>query len=917
MIARGLYALVLRLVPRSLRQRAGAEMRATFEARLAAERSAVRRAGAVLHELGGLMRVAVEARTGARVDDRRMDERKRRLSMLETMRQDVTIALRSMRRSPGFTATALLSLALGVGATAAVFGAIANLLLDPLPVEQPDELAVVYWNRDADLQLRQLNSSGYTDPADGQRYQSNFSHPLFRALRDADTGADVFAFTYVRNASLRVGTEPPAVGGGLLVDGGYFVALRPRLILGRGLTEADDRADAPLVAVLSHGEWQRAFGGARDALGKTIRVNGVPATVVGVTAAEFEGVSRGGFFPRTEVTLPLSAQPLIAPQWSAEGGSLFASENVFWLRLMARVPDAQDRAVASSRLAAALRRAPSPVNEGEGAPAMVLLAPGARGPEAPAADTARLLWILLGAVGLVLLIVCVNLASLMLARGVSRERDIAVRRALGSGRGRIMQHTLIEGLVLSVLGTALGLLLVVAGSGVLTGVLSAGLGGWGPGGVIVRPQLDWRVLTFALAACVLTTLVFSLAPALRMAAVDPGAFLKHRVAGASGPRLTVARLLVGLQIAISVPLVTGAVLLLRTFSNLNSVDVGFDPRGLVMFQLDPGYTRIPEEQYADLYRSALQRLQAIPGVQSATLIENPFMSGVMSNTRVGVGAEEYRVYMNAVGPDFIPTMGLRLIAGRMPQAHEDAESPRVAALNETAARRIFGAESPLGRVMKMGDDDVRVVGVVSDSRYERQRGDVRPILYDAALQRPGWGGHSVVLRSELPLARLEPEIRSAISALNPDLPVPDVRTQLMQMERLLSRERVFAQLLTGLGLFALLLASIGLHGVTAYAVSRRTSEIGVRVAFGARPRQVLWLVLRQVALLAVMGAALGVPAAIVAGPVLGSLLFGVEPTEPLVIAASVTVMMAVAITAGLLPARTAARLDPMTALRRD
>ena len=653
---------------------------------------------------------------------------------------DVRHAVRGLRRAPAFALIATLSLALGIGANAAIFSAISTLLRDPLPVERPDELVVAYWKRAADLDISQIQSGYYIDPDGGAEYRTNFSYPLYRALRDAAADAGLCAFTFLRSLSIGIGDQPSAVANGLLVDDEYFATLRPGIALGRPLTAADNRPDAPLAVVLSHAFWRRAFGGDAAAIGRSIRLNGVPGEIVGVTAAGFDGLSRTGSFPLTDVTIPLSAQPVVYARWSSNGASLFTADDVFWLRVMGRVREQDSSAELTQRLAAAFRSVPSPVNEANGPPASLVLGPGAHGPQVADADTGRLLWMLLGVAGVVLLIACVNLAALMLARGVEREREVAVRRALGSGRLRLVGQSLVEGLVLAAAGTAVGLLLVVWARNALGALLSSALRTSSFGSVAVRIDVDPAVIVVGAALCIGATLLFGLLPALRLIFLDPAEFLKHRAAGQRGPKLTAGRALIALQIAASVPLVVGAALLLRTVTNLNSVELGFNPHGLVLFRLDPGYTRIPAERHTDLYVNLLQRLDEVPGVRYATLIENPLLSGLTSNSRVTVDGEEHNLYRNAVGPRFLETMGMRLIDGRMPDLRDRPGYPNVGAVNETAARQLFGGASPIGRTLAFGERVVMIVGVVSDSRYDRQRAPVRPTLYDAALQRPASGG---------------------------------------------------------------------------------------------------------------------------------------------------------------------------------
>jgi predicted permease len=430
-------------------------------------------------------------------------------------------------------------------------------------------------------------------------------------------------------------------------------------------------------------------------------------------------------------------------------------------------------------------------------------------------------------------------------------------------------------------------------------------------------HIDGAMLAMTAGVATVAAVSFGLWPALRLSRVDPGGYLKHHVVGAGTPKLTLGRALIALQIGASVPLVVGALLLLRTISNIGGISLGFDPQGIALFSLNPQFAGVEKDQYAALYRDVLREVEAVPGVLSATLIENPLMSGIISNNRITVDGEQRGIHMNAVGPRFFETMGMRLVAGRAPDLSDNADAPRVAAVNEAAVRELFGGTSPIGRLVRMGSRDIEIIGVVSDSRYERQRDDVPPTLFDAAFQRAGFGGHNVVVKTAVAPARLETAIRRAVAGVDGDLPVPELRTQNALLEQANGRERVLAQVLTIFGSFALLLASIGLHGVTAYSVSRRTNEIGVRVALGARPRQVQWLILRQVLILAGAGLAVGVPLALIAGPFVSALLYGVAPHDPVIISLAALGLLAVALGAGGLPARRAARFDPLDALRSE
>lgn len=830
---------------------------------------------------------------------------------------DLRYVLRVLRRSPGFTLVAVLSLAIGIGANTAMFGVVRTLLLTPLPVEAPSELKLLAWKRDGDFSINQNGSTNYRDPETGASLRSNFSYPIYRALHDAaPPDVQVFAFAFLRGVSVALGDQPAFAAGGALADGAYFPSLRVPMALGRGLAPADDTPAAPLVAVLSHAFWMRAFGGDPSVLGRTVRVNGVAAEIVGVSAKGFKGLSMGGFFPQTEITLPLSSQPRVYRRLS-DDESVFTSDDMFWLRLMARVPVDEPVARVQQSMAAAMRSVPSPLVGGDGYAPELRLIDGSQGAQPVREGTARLLWFLLGVVGIVLLIACVNLASLMLARGVSRQQEMAVRRALGGGRARLMRQMVLEALVLACAGTAAGLVLTLLSRDALRGLLTGSLGSGAFGDVDMQVGLDPTVLGLSVTLATVATLAFGLLPALRLSGVDPIGWLKQRGAGASSPRLTTGRALIAVQVAISLPLVAGAVLFLRTVANLGAVQLGFDPTNVASFQFDPGYTTLPEQAYPRLYQELLARIEQVPGVRSVTLVENAPLSGIVSNGSIDVDGERVVLYRNGIGPAFLETLGARLLAGRMPGLQDGPDAPPVGVVNEAAVREIFDGAPPVGRTLRAGGREVQVVGVINDMPYRDRRSPVPPTLYESAFQRSAWGGYHVFLRTDVPVARLEVRLREAVARVDPDIPVPHMRAQTEIIAQAGAKERVLTQLLTLFGGFALLLASIGLHGVTSYAVTRRTSEIGVRVAVGARPGQILWMVLRQVVVLAGIGLVVGVPAAVAGAPLVGSLLYGVAPTSPTAILAATAVMLGVAVVAGLLPALRAAKLDALVALRSE
>ena len=831
-------------------------------------------------------------------------------------------SLRTLAKAPGFTVVAVLSLALGIGVNTAVLGVGRAVSFQPLPVEDPGALVIAYnWRGDNVKGQMQLGSGGMKDPATGRALASNVTYPAFVALRDAGREqADVFAFSLLRQANVGVGGQS-AVGGGMLVSGNYFNAMGVPIHLGRGLDERDDRPDAEPAAVIGYGLWQRAFGGDPAVLGQAVRINGRPFTLVGITARGYFGVSNGGFFPPTDVSVPLAAQPLVTPQWAqytAGGQTMFNATGVVWLRVMARVKPGADRATAQATLSTAYARhlsaAESKTFRPEEMPAIALV-DGARGFESMRGTFEKPLLMLAGVAGMVFLIACVNVAGLVLARGVARQQEFWVRLALGAGRARLLRQALVESSILAAAGGGLGLVLAVWGSRAMVVTLS----GSSPHAIDVR--LDLPLMLIAVTVSAVAALAFGLLPALRLSSPQSADLMRQSGAGAAAPRLRAGRGLVLIQVAISVPLVVGAALFLRTIYNLASVDLGFEPRGLIVFRMDPTLNGYDQARSKPLFDQVLQRLQTVPGVHSATLVENSLVSGWVSNTRFEVpGGTSSSVLMNRVGPGFFETVSLPILAGRGVGVQDHATAPRIAIVNETAARALFGTANPLGQQLIMGTRNrapIEIVGLAKDSKYNSLKSEKpQGIIYLPYFQSTGLGAMHVALKTSSQ-AGIAEGIRRAVAEVDRDVPVTDLKSQRQQIDETIGSERALMMLLVFFGLFALLLACIGLHGVTSYAVARRTSEIGIRVALGAQRRDVLWMILKQVVVLACGGLAIGIPAAAAASKTARAMLFGVEPADPWSIALGAGVLFAVALTAGFVPARRAARLDPLIALRRE
>lgn len=825
---------------------------------------------------------------------------------------DLRHVVRGLRASRGYTVVAVLSLAMGIGANVAIYGVIRSLLLDRMAVRQPEALAFAYWHQPGPIAVSSMMSSGHQDAASGLQYRSNYSYPMYESIRRQAPGdLHVAGFNFLMTVAVAWGDDPATTIGGMVADGRFFDVVAPRFHLGRPISDADDRPGAPVVAVLSHRYWQRAFGGDSAVVGRQIRVNGVPAEIVGVTAAEYAGLSKGGFFPQTDITLPLSSTPRLMPRWG-DGAPLLASNGHLWVRVIARAASGQIEARSEGRLADAIAGQARALRGAEDGPAATRLVDASRGLDQTRPEMRRMLYVLMGVVAVVLLIACVNLAGLMLARGIARQREMAVRRALGAGRSRLVRLLLLEGTVLALAGAVVGLWLTALTSGVLSRALTTGLGSSPFTRIPLSVSLDLRLVGAAFGLSLVATLLFSLLPAARLTRGGHASLLGHVTPG--GQRL--GRSLVAAQISISVPLLVSAVLLLRTVANLSAVELGFSPEGVSFFRLDIAGTGVADADRPQLYQRVLTAIDDVPGVASATMIENALLSGVTSNNNVTVAGERKALYMNAVGPGFLETMGLRLLAGRAPGVQDRPGAPAVGMLNESAARMMFGRSSPLGKSIQSGRRSVEVIGLVSDARYDSLRSDIRPTLYDSALQRVGVSTH-IVVRSARAVESLAPDLKAAVAGISRDIAVPEITTQAAQTRQSMAREEVFAGLLVIFGGFALLLASLGMHGVTAYSVTRRTNEIGVRMALGAQPRQVLWLIQRQVGVLGAAGLLVGLPLSLWTAPLLGTILFGVEPSDGPTISVAGLVMVGVALAAGYLPARRAARLSPVVALRRD
>lgn len=828
---------------------------------------------------------------------------------------EVRRTVRGLAKTPAFTLVAVLSLGLGIGATTAIYGAMSALLFVTLPVEEPEELSLVYHTWPDRWNGSQNGSSSGVDPVDGRGVASNVSWPAYQELLDAaPEGVELSAYAFIRELSVVRGTESALAAGGMMVSGSYFGTLRLPPHSGRLLNPNDALEGAPPVAVLSHSFWQQAFGGDPDIVGQTIRLNGRPFEVVGVTKRGYIGLSPGGFFGPSDVVVSMSHAASFFNFRTPEGEDIHTTRMNHWVRAIARVDsDLEWSSVANTWTPLLSRHMAEAgvVAEGDAAEVEVRMLEGRRGLDSLRADTEGPLRILGIAVALVLLIACANLTTLLLARGVARSEEMALRRAIGASRWELARPQLVESLLLGALGGTLGFFVALEGGPMLVSSLTGG-----EGAAAVQYEVSWTLIASATIAALLAAGLTGWAPAARMMRTEPGDHLGVRSQGGSARRFRLGRVLIATQIAISVPLVVGAGLFLQTLRNVVAIDPGFDPAHITGFRVDASLVTRDAAEQERIYAQILDGLQSMPGVQSASVVENVLVSGWQSNGWVDIDGETPMMDMNAVSPDFFETMGIELIAGRGIEETDRADAPHIVVVNETAERQLF-AGSAIGRTFLIaGRREVRVVGVVADTKYSRIKDEIEPGYFDPWPQRPG-GLYSTnyVLRSDRPVGELQRDVRTLVAGIDRGLPVSAFRSQGDEVLAQAMRERVFARLLTAFGLFGLLLSCIGLYGLMSFTVSQRVSEMGVRLALGAAPESILRLVLKQAILLTTIGLAVGLFVAFQVGPIVESMLFGVASTDTNTMGLAATLMFLVALIAGGIPAYRASRVDPLVSLQ--
>jgi predicted permease len=848
------------------------------------------------------------------------------LPFVESIVQDVRYSLRILRKSWGFTAIAAISLALAVGANTTVFSVMKRLLLDRLEVPHAEQLRLLHWHGDKHTAVS--NMWGIADNVAEGTAAASFSYPAFEQLRrDNHVLEDLFAFKNVGTMNATIDSSAQILQGEL-VSGNFFDQLQVQPQLGRPILPDDDRIGAPTVALISAEVWHRAFGSSPAVLGRTITVNMAPVTIIGVAPSGFTGAESVQSSP--DLFLPLSSQPLVEPR--GMNGSLLgaSSPQIWWLNIMGRardgVADNSARAALEASLSAVVRSTLR-LDADTTIPRLDVL-DGSRGLFRSKQMFAKPVEVLMAVVGLVLLLACSNIASLLFARSMARQREVALRLALGAGRARVLRGVLTESLLLSALGGTLGVALAFVGCRTLPALLA---NPWEASQF--RMPLDWTVLAFSASVTLLSGLLFGTVPAWIATRSDGGACLKATRPGNTRRRKGLSgRMIVTFQIMLSTLLVAGALLFVGTLIQLAHVNPGFRTDHLVLFAIQQPESRYPAPKDLQLHHQIEERLRALPGVQSVTLSEVGYISDSMENTNFLPEGEtpnpdkDQSAWNNAVGSGFFHTLGIPILAGRDFSESDTASAPKVGILSESLARQAFPGQNPIGRRFlahfhpsegKPGDW-IEVVGICGDTRYWSLKQDPVGMFYQPYQQTPNLDfGATYEVRTSLSPASVAPSLRKAVQSIDPDLPLQQIRTQQEQIEASMQQERIIAALTASFGVLALVLASVGVYGVMAYSVAQRTSEIGIRMALGALPREVLTMVLREATWIALVGITCGIGATLLSTRLVASLLYGLHPNDPLILATSALLLALVGLVASWVPARCAAAVEPMQALRHE
>jgi predicted permease len=901
----------------SQRSRLESEMEAELQLHLEALTSDLMRAGHSPAEAARQARIAL----GPALVHKEGMRASLGLRWFDELRADTRYGIRILAKSPAFTMIAALSLALAIGANTTIFAIGKQLLYDRLNVPHAEQLRLLRWNGDGHEAVPGMWGDFDTTPNSGTT-SSVFSYPIYQQLRDHNQKLeDLIAFKE-DGMNATIGGNAQRVNADL-VSGNFFASLGVRPELGRVLQPSDDaEPGSGAVAVISDSLWQKHFGRSPSVLGQTVTLNQTVLTIVGVSPRGFTGAKNVQQSP--DLFLPISMQAVVDPKGKA---SLLGDSSLWWVNIVGRikpgVKDSEAQAVLGAQFEAAVR-ATTVMRKGDSIPRLALV-DGSRGLNFADRMFRKPLFILSGFTAFVILLACANIANLLLARGAQRQREMSVRLAMGAGRARVLRQLLTESLMLAALGGAGGLLLGYFGSSALPRLLT---NAWeGTDAALAGPHFDWGVFAFTVAVTLLTGIVFGLAPAWMAARSEVSSTLKETAQSASRRRKGLTgKSIVAFQIALSTLLVVGAGLFLRTVLKLNAVDVGFDADHLVLFEISPPARRYPGPKDVRLHQQLEQRIASLPGVEHVAPGSIPYIAQNMSNADFYAEGElpdpkrKHAEDENTVGIDFFPTLGIPIIAGRGFGPQDTSTSPKVGIINQSLARKRFPNTNPIGKRFKADretSDWIQIVGICADTRYADLRGNPPAQFFLPYVQQPEVGTLTYQVRTHVQPSALFPALRGVVQSVDRDLPIIDFRTQREQINATMQMERAFAALTAGFGVLALALACVGIYGIMAYSVAQRTNEIGIRLALGAQPGQVRSMILRESTGLTAFGIAAGVAAALGLTRLVKSMLFGVTPNDPATLAGGIALLLAVAIAATWFPARRAASVQPMQALRHE
>ena len=824
---------------------------------------------------------------------------------------DLKLAVRGLFRNPLFSIVAILSLSLGIGANTAIFTLIDQILLRKLPVKNPEELVMLY----------------QTGPHAGSNMGSRMhSYPIYQEYQKrAEPLAEVVA-RRLAEASISIDNQTELIEVEM-VSGNFFTMLGVGPAMGRVFNSQEDDQiyQGHPVAVIGYDYWNRRFNRDRGVIGKKILINNYPMTIVGVSAEGFAGIDPAR---SPQVRVPIQMKPVIVPEWT---WVRMDDERTRWVQVFARLKPGYTMESALPPLQGLFTQIRAHELTLPGAKFMngfirerfmtgkLQLEKADVGYSPLRNDFSTALVVLMAMVGLVLLISCANVANLLIARGFMRQREIAVRLSLGATRGQLVRQLLTESVLLSLIGGAVGIALSVA----LTRGLIALIPQQQP--LLITPTPDLRILGFTFVLTFATGIVFGLLPALRASNPDQWATLKESVGAVAGTggSLFLRKSLVAAQVALSFLLLFGAGLFVRSLQNLQTTDTGFQMDNLITFRLNPALSGYENQQGVNFYNELLDRLRSAPGVKSAGMASVSLLAGSEWDSTTSVeghqakDGEDMQAFMNAVSPGYFETMGIRLLEGRDFTAADVKENNNIVVVNRRFAQHFFKDKSAVGRHIGRGLGpevklDVEIIGVVEDSLYEGPREGVRRQVF-----WPKWGrdGSAFYVRTTSASASAFTMIRNEVKRLDAGMPVYEMKTLQGQLDETLLTDRLIALLSAGFGLLATLLASIGLYGVMAFIVARRRKELGIRLALGAEPKGVVWIVMREVLILLTIGLAVGIPSAIALGRYVSSQLYGIQPNDPFIAVSTVVLLAVVSLAAGLIPAGRASRIDPVLALR--